>query len=65
MTECDIYPNLNATPLNATPLSNQQQFRLSKINKIKYYFVAGIIERELMRKDLVIILFILTILTSH
>ena len=34
-------------------------------NKIKYYFVAGIIERELMRKDLVIILFILTILTSH
>ena len=60
MTECDIYPNLKATPL-----SNQQQFRLSKINKIKYYFVAGIIERELMRKDLVIILFILTILTSH
>ena len=60
MTECDIYPNLKATPL-----SNQQQFRLSKINKIKYYLVAGIIERELMRKDLVIILFILTILTSH
>ena len=60
MTECDIYPNLKATPLN-----NQQQFRLSKINKIKYYLVAGIIERDLMRKDLVIILFILTILTSH
>ena len=60
MTECDIYPNLKATPL-----SNQQQFRLSKINKIKYYLVAGIIERDLMRKDLVIILFILTILTSH
>ena len=60
MTECDIYPNLKATPL-----SNQQQFRLSKINKIKYYLAAGIIERDLMRKDLVIILFILTILTSH
>ena len=60
MTECDIYPNLKATPL-----SNQQQFRLSKINKIKYYLVAGIIERDLMRKDLVIISFILTILTSH
>ena len=60
MTECDIYPNLKATPL-----SSQQQFRLSKINKIKYYLVAGIIERDLMRKDLVIILFILTILTSH
>ena len=60
MTECDIYPNLKATLL-----SNQQQFRLSKINKIKYYLVAGIIERDLMRKDLVIILFILTILTSH
>ena len=27
-----IYPNLNAIP------SNEQQFRLNKINEIKYYF---------------------------
>ena len=48
MAECDsyetrsIYPNLN----------DQQQFRLNKINKIKDYFVAEIIERELMSKRL-------------
>ena len=35
----NIYPNLNATPLN-----DQQQFRLSKINEIKDYFVAEIKE---------------------
>ena len=33
------YPNLN-----------EQQFKLSKINEIKYYFVAEIKERELMSK---------------
>ena len=43
----NIYPNLNATPLN-----DQQQFRLSKINEIKDYFVAKIKERELMSKRL-------------
>ena len=53
--ECNVYPNLNATalsaaPLNAIPLSNQQQFRLNKINEIKDYFVAEIKERELMSK---------------
>ena len=36
----NIYPNLN----------DQQQFRLNKINEIKYYFVAEIKERELMSK---------------
>ena len=36
----NIYPNL----------SNQQQFRLNKINEIKDYFVAEIKERELMNK---------------
>ena len=40
-----MYPNLNAT----SP-SDQQQFRLNKINKIKNYFVAEIKERELMSK---------------
>ena len=53
MTECNshethnIYPNLNAIPLN-----DQQQFRLNKINEIKDYFVAEIKERELMSKRL-------------
>ena len=48
MAECsNIYPNLNATPL-----SDQQQFRLNKISEIKDYFVAEIKERELMSKRL-------------
>ena len=38
----NIYPNLGVS------LSNQQYFRLQKINEIKYYFVAEIKERELM-----------------
>ena len=42
----NIYPNLNAIP------SNEQQFRLNKINEIKYYFLAEIRERELIRKNL-------------
>ena len=41
----NIYPNLNAIPLN-----EQQQFRLNKINEIKDYFVAEIKKRELMCK---------------
>ena len=48
----NIYPNLSAALLNAIPLnaniSNEQQFRLNKINEIKDYFVAEIKERELM-----------------
>ena len=49
MSECNshnIYPNLSTT------LSIGQQFRLNKINKIKYYFIAEIKERELMSKRL-------------
>ena len=41
-----MYPNLNAN------LSNEQQFRLNKINEIKDYFVAQINERELMSERL-------------
>ena len=58
MVECNsversnIYPNLNAIPLNKISLSNQQHFRLNKINEIKDYFVAEIKERELMSKRL-------------
>ena len=43
----NIYPNLNAAPL-----SDQQQFRLNKINEIKDYFAAVIKERELIIKRL-------------
>ena len=41
-----MYPYLNAN------LSNDQQFRLSKINETKDYFIAKIKERELMSKRL-------------
>ena len=38
----NIYPDLNAIPSNAIPLnaniSNEQQFRLNKINEIKDFF---------------------------
>ena len=42
----NIYPNLNVIP------SNEQQFRLNKINEIKDYFLAEIRERELISKNL-------------
>ena len=52
----NMYPNLNAIPLNASPLnaniSNEQQFRLNKINEIKDYFLAEIRERELTNKNI-------------
>ena len=48
----NMYPNLNAIPLSATLLSDQQQFRINKINEIKDYFVAEIKERELISKRL-------------
>ena len=43
----NIYPNLNEISL-----SDQQHFKLNKINEIKDYFVAQIKERELMSKIL-------------
>ena len=58
MVECNsversnIYPKLNAIPLNEISLSDQQRFRLNKTNEIKDYFVAEIKERELMSKRL-------------
>ena len=42
----NIYPNLSTIP------SNEQQFRLNKINEIKDYFLAEIRERELISKNL-------------
>ena len=51
MAEHDLHETPNMYPnLSATQLSDQQQFRLNKINEIKDYFVAEIKERELMRK---------------
>ena len=41
-----MYPNLNAN------ISNDQQFRLNKINEIKDYFIGEIKEWELMSKNL-------------
>ena len=42
----NMYPNLSAN------ISNDQQFRLNKINEIKDYFIAEIKERELMSKNI-------------
>ena len=42
----NIYPNLSAN------ISNEQQFRLSKIDKTKDYFLAEIRERELISKNI-------------
>ena len=53
-----MYPNLSA------PLSDQQQFRLNKINEIKDYFVAEIKESELMSKRFSKYIAFLTILIS-
>ena len=47
-TECS---NINQN-LNATPLSDQKQYRLNEINEIKDHFVAEIKKRELMSKRL-------------
>ena len=55
----NIYPNLNAN------ISNEQQFRLNKINEIKDYFLGEIRERELINKILVNILLLQTILINH
>ena len=49
MDECNshcIYPNLSAN------ISNDQRFRLNKINEIKDYFIAEISEKELISKNL-------------
>ena len=47
----NIYSNLSTIPLNAN-ISNEQQFRLNKINEIKDYFLAEIRQRELISKNI-------------
>ena len=49
MAECNSHnmcPNLSKTP------SNEQEFRLNKINEIKDYFISEIKEQEQMSKSL-------------
>ena len=46
-----MYPNLNAIPLSAN-ISNDQQFRLNKINEVKDYYIAEIRQRELLSQNL-------------
>ena len=55
----NMYSNLSANT------SNDQQFRLNKINEIKDYFIAEIKERELMSKRLRKYIVSMTILISH
>ena len=53
MVECaSIEHNFHKTPNIYPNISNDQQFRLNKINEIKYYFTTEIRERELMSKNL-------------
>ena len=42
MTACISYETHNIHPNLVVPLSDQQQFRLNKINEIKDYLVAEI-----------------------
>ena len=52
MAEHDFHETSNMYPYLNANLSNDQQFRLNKINEIKDYFIAKIKERELMNKRL-------------
>ena len=53
MSECNsIKHDFHKIPNIYPNISNEQKFRLNKINEIKYYFIAEIRERELMNKNL-------------
>ena len=54
----NMYSNLSSN------ISNEQQLRLKKINEIKDYLLAEIRERELISKNLNILL-LLSILINH
>ena len=47
----NIYLNLSAALLNAIS-SNEQQFRINKINEVKDYFSAQVRERELTSRKI-------------
>ena len=46
-----IEHNFLKTPKMHPDISNDQQFRLNRINEIKDYFITEIRERELMSKN--------------
>ena len=53
MVECtSIEHNFLKTPNIYQNISNDQQFRLNKINEIKDYFIAEVKERQLMSNNL-------------
>ena len=69
MVECNSHQTPNTYPNLSPPLSDQEEFRLNKINEVKDYFAAEIKERELMSKRpskcIGSLLLFLTILISH
>ena len=53
MDECNfIKPDVHKTTNIYPNISNDQQFRLNKINEIKDYFITEVSERELMSTNL-------------
>ena len=53
MVECNsIEHNFHKTPNMYPNISNDQEYRLKKINEIEEYFIAEIRERELISKNL-------------
>ena len=52
MAEPDLHETPKMYPILSANTSNEQQFRLKKINEIKDYFIAEIKERERMSKRL-------------
>ena len=58
MTQRNSYETHNICPNICVPRSNQQQFKLNKINEIKDYFIAEIKEIELINS--LIVLFVTT-----
>ena len=50
--EHDFHKTSNMYSNPSANTSNDQEFRLNKINEIKYYFLAEIRERELISKNI-------------
>ena len=63
MVECNSVESIECNSVETSNLDNQQ-FRLNKINEIKDYFIAEFKKRELMSKNLAIILLLVVILIN-
>ena len=63
-SEHDFHKKPNMHSNVSSNISNEQQLRLNKINEIKDYLLAEIRERELISKNLSILL-LLSILINH